>query len=316
MRTEIRKINVPIESQSLRLDSYLTRRYPDFSRTEWQQRIAENNIRVNGHVARAARKLNAGDLIEFSYTQRDEPATPTELSVIYADDNYLAINKPAGLPVHPSGIYRTGTVTTQLVEQGIIEDAYLVHRLDRETSGVLILAKNRQAAAAFQRTMRSMQIDKRYLVAVEGSLATMLNAEGYQYRLPNSRLSRRRYFSNANTPANATEIQSCRTIFSPLREHQGMTLVEAQLFTGRMHQIRATLASLGYPIVGDKLYGLDEEFYFRFVDDLLTEEDNRRLRIDRCALHCRLMSLVHPLENTPWRVEADMPADMQSLFPL
>jgi 23S rRNA pseudouridine1911/1915/1917 synthase len=315
MRTEIREIQIKETEQGERLDVFLTRRHDNFSRTEWQQRIDDGFVRINGTVARRSRRLNQGDMIEFSYTTRDEPEVNADIRILFEDEDYLVINKPPGIPVHPSGIYRTRAVTNLLVEQGLMATPHLLHRLDRETSGVLALGKTRKAASEFQKVLRSGAMEKGYLVAVEGDFTAPLDARGYIYRLPDSALPRQRFYKEENPPENAIEPQTCRTVFTPMQHKGGMTLIEVKLFTGRMHQIRATLFSLGYPVVGDKLYGVDGDFYFKFADDTMTASDWERLRIDRCALHCETLNLPHPLSKERWRLYAPLPDDMSLLFP-
>lgn len=314
MRTETKQATVPEAAQGQRLDAWLAARYPVLSRSEWQQRIAGGYVTLNGRAARASRRLNFGDRIEFSYTMRAEPDVPTEIGIIYEDKDYLVVNKPPGLPVHPSGIYKTQTVTTLLVARNILTEPYLLHRLDRETSGVLVLAKNRRAAALFQKVLRQGQTEKTYLVAVEGLFKSPVDAKGYIYRLPDSRLPRRRFFSPTMPPANALEVQHCRTLLKPVENRTEISLVAATLLTGRMHQIRATMHALGYPVIGDKLYGVDPSLYFAFADEEMTATDWLRLRIPRSALHCRRMRLAHPQTGADWLLEAPLPDDMAALF--
>ncbi len=299
-----------------RLDVYLAKRYDQFSRNEWQNRIENRHVTVNGLPARSSRKLQAAETIRFDYPLRDEPEVNSEIATLFEDENFLAVNKPPGLPVHPSGIYRDQTLTALLVARGILQTPHLLHRLDRETSGVLLLAKSRGAAAIFQKTLRSGNIDKRYLVAVEGTWPGVIDASGYLYRLPGSLLPRQRFFSREYPPVHARDIQTSRTAFEIVQRAPGLTLLGARLFTGRMHQIRATVHSLGYPVVGDKLYGVDAQLYFKFVDDLMAPADWQTLRIDRSALHCSSMSLQHPYTKESWHIAAPLPADISGLFPL
>ena len=316
MRIETREIAVHESDQGKRLDAYLAERYAQFSRTEWQRRIDERHVTVGKLPARPSRKLHAGEIVAFSYPLRDEPEVHAEIKIIEQDEHFLVVNKPPGLPVHPSGIYKEQTLTALLVKRGILETPHPLHRLDRETSGVLIMAKTRRAAATFQKTLRAGTIDKQYLVAVEGNWPGHTDATGYLYRMPGSLLPRQRFFSRETPPVGATEIQTARTVFEPHRQVQGLSLVRARLYTGRMHQIRATVHSLGYPVVGDKLYGVDAELYFKFVDDAMTAADWQRLRIDRSALHCAGMTLTHPFTGHAWQLKAELPADIAALFPL
>ena len=314
MRIESKRITVPEQSRGLRLDVFLTKRFSDFSRNDWQRRIDNGEIKLNGITSRPSRKLNQGDVIEFSYEMPDEPEVPTNLEVIFEDADYLVVNKPPGLPVHPSGIYKTQTVTEILKSRGMLKEGYLLHRLDRETSGVLALGKNRAAAAAFQRILRAGGIEKLYEVAVEGLVTAPIDARGYIYRGPTSRLSRRRAFSKTHPGGDALEVQTSWTEFSVIMSHERLTLLRARLHTGRMHQIRATLFALGFPVVGDKLYGPDESLYFNFADDTMSEADWKKLRIPRSALHCCEMKLVHPLNGSEWLLKAALPEDIMSLF--
>lgn len=308
-------MTAPEDARGLRLDYWLARRFPLLSRSDWQRRIDQGQVLLNDRAVRPARRLNSGDRIRFSYAMRDEPEVPTDIGLLFEDGDYLVINKPAGLPVHPSGIYKRQTVVTLLAERRILAKPHLLHRLDRETSGVLILAKNPGAAAKFHQSLRGQVAEKVYLVAVEGSLRHKFDARGYIFRRANSRLPRQRFFTTEAPPypETALEIRHCHTAFRPVQSKDGITLLEAMLLTGRMHQIRATLFSLGYPVVGDKLYGIDPDLYFRFADGLLSEADWQRLRLSRSALHCHRMRLKHPRTGADWLLEAPLPEDMAQL---
>lgn len=314
MRIETKQIRAPEDAQGARLDAWLAARFPVRSRNEWQKRIAAGEVKLNGLQPRASRRLQAGDRVEFSYTMRAEPEVSTEIKILFEDADYLALDKPPGLPVHPSGIYKTQTVTTLLMARNVLNEPHLLHRLDRETSGVLLLAKNRRAAALFQKILRQGQIEKTYLVAVEGNFVNPLDAAGFIYRLPGSRLPRQRFFSAEAPPANALEVRHCRTLLRPVEHRSGISLVEGTLLTGRMHQIRATMHSLGFPVIGDKLYGVDPTLYFTFADEQMTPADWQKLRITRSALHCSRMRLQHPLTGADWALEAPLPDDMAALF--
>ncbi len=316
MRIETREITVHESDQGKRLDSYLAEKYGQFSRTQWQSRIDQRDVTVGGLPARGSRRLQTGEAVAFRYPLRDEPEVNVEIAIIAEDEHFLVLNKPPGVPVHPSGIYKEQTLTALLVKRNILATPHPLHRLDRETSGVLIMAKTRQAAAIFQKSLRSGEIGKQYLVAVEGNWPDTTDATGYLYRLPGSLLPRQRFFSRDYPAPQATEVQTARTVFEPFRQGPGISLVKARLYTGRMHQIRATALSLGFPVVGDKLYGVDANLYFRFVDDQMTAADWQKLRIDRSALHCAQMSLKHPFTGEPWLLTADLPGDIASIFSL
>lgn len=313
MRIEKKEVVVPLDAPRERLDIWLSHRFPVLSRTQWQERIDEGAVFVNRQAVRASRKVQPSDSIVFSYPMRDEPEVQTKLPILFEDEHYWAVDKPAGLPVHPSGIYKTRTVVTVLAQLEKYHKPYLLHRLDRETSGVLLLAKHQKAAAAFQRVTKEKAIQKKYRVAVEGCPDEPWEAKGFLFCLPQTPLPRQRFFAPV-APENAIDAQTCHTRFAPLKHKMGLTLLEAELFTGRMHQIRATLKSQALPVVGDKLYGVDPNLYFRFADDALTDDDWRRLRISRSALHCTQMALQHPMTGAAWQIDSPLPQDIAGLF--
>jgi len=309
-RFESRTITVKEDEQGLRLDQFLCKRFSDISRNEWQTRIDQGYVKINELQARPSRRLNVHDCVRYAYYMRAEPETPLEIPVIYEDENLIAVDKPAGLPVHPSGIYRTKTVTTLLDAQNNFGTTYLLHRLDRETSGVLLLARNKKSAALYHKALRSDSTKKEYVVLCEGKFPKEFQAHGYLFSLPSSRLKRKRFFS-IEPPAEAIDIQTAQTNFTRLYTRKHISALRAVLLTGRMHQIRATLLSLGFPVVGDKLYGVDEDYYFKFADDTLTEADWVKLRLRRSALHCTRLTVINPFTEEPLTIESKVPADME-----
>lgn len=278
-----------------RTDAYLAKIYPQFSRNQWQARIESGHVLVNGIHLRPSRKLNPGDVLTLFIPLKVEPQVNRNYRVLFEDDHLLVIEKPSGMPVHPSGVYRTQTLYNFLLEdKPYLKKIHLAHRLDRETSGVLVLAKDPNSARQLQRMFARHEIYKEYRVLVHGDFPEQLMANGFLSRDMTSRLARKQKFTEIKPNVLS---QSARTAFLLIGQlhhaGQAMSLLKAILHTGRHHQIRATLAALGYPVVGDKLYGLDESFYFKFSEGFLTAHDQSALVLDRCALHCHTISFKH-----------------------
>lgn len=296
-KTETRAIQISDADKFMRIDMYLGKKYPQYSRRQWQDRISTGMVRLNGENCRSSRKLNAGDIISLAIPVREEPKVDSRFQVVYEDDYLLVINKPSGMPVHPSGIYRTQTLYNFLkAEKPYLSKIHLAHRLDRETSGLLVLARNPNIARTMQKMFASNGIYKEYRAVVHGSFPQKIIAKGFLSSAQDSRLTRKQKF-NQEKPEGICK--SAHTVFEKISEiefhTENLSLLKAILFTGRHHQIRATLSGLGYPIVGDKLYGKDEDMYFRFSEGKLTEKDKAILLLDRCALHCHTLRFPHPV---------------------
>ena len=306
-----KNIYINAEESGIRLDRYLSMKFPIIGRLEWQSRIREGEIFISGSQAKPSRKIKTGDIISFSYIKKDEPGVNEKYSVIYEDDVLFVLNKPPDLPVHPSGIYWKNTLYS-ILKRDYGEDfpVRLVHRLDRETSGVLVLAKTREAAGFLQKEFISKNVYKEYRVLVEGIFPEYFNASGFLNNDTKSAVRKKRKFSEIYSG----EGETSQTEFSRLSVHGEISLLSAVLHTGRMHQIRATLCSLGYPVVGDRLYGIDEQLYLKLIQDEETPEDAIPLRMNRTALHCMKMVIPHPITQNRITFECPVPEDMMALL--
>lgn len=281
------------EGKPLGILDYLSGRFTYRDAMGWAEEIAAGRIIVNGVAATAATVLCCGDEMEYFPEARLEPEVDEAVTVVHEDDDFLALCKSGNLPCHPAGIFFNRTLWAMLKEgrvNGIapLEEIHFVNRLDRETSGLVLVAKNKRAAKTAARAMARDEACKEYWVVVEGDFPDELSANGWLWQDERSIVKKKRCFG-LEKPDGAIDAETSATSFRCLRRGNGMSWLLATLGTGRTHQIRATLCSLGYPVVGDKLYGVDDGMYLRFVKDALTEEDRRRLRIERQALHaCHL----------------------------
>ncbi len=305
------EIIVDASGQGYRIDQFLSQKYSIISRSDWQKRIAGGLVTVNGKPVRSSRKLNTNEVIAFRFFRDAEPEVNTDYSIVYKDSSVLVIDKPANLPVHPSGPYFHNTLTELLREKDLFSDkVHPVHRLDRETSGLLVFAVNANAAKILHASMLKGEITKEYRVIVEGAFPAALSATGF---LDQDTISpvrkKRRFFAEVQSD----ESETSHTDFFGVQKCGPVSLLRAVLHTGRMHQIRATLFSLGYPVVGDKLYGVDDTVYLRFIEDALTPEDGIKNRLNRTALHSSGLGFIHPETGKRIDFESVLPLEMERL---
>jgi len=292
-----RTIAVARKDENTPLLAYLAARFTYQSEAEWIAHIESGRVTHNGHAGSASEPLREKDTIAFTPEPYDEPTVNTNFSVLFEDERFIFVNKPPLLPCHPGGIYLYNTLWNLLCEKnGCI---CLINRLDRETSGVVIAAKTGEAASYANALMRERNIVKEYRAIVEGDFPGCLDASGILVRDEGSPVRKKlRFIPDDGRLQNGSEEREgirCRTEFDLERKLPGgMSLVRARLHTGRTHQIRATLESLGYPVVGDKLYGKDPGIFLRFADGTMTDADRAALRMEHQALHCSRVAFAKP----------------------
>jgi RluA family pseudouridine synthase len=299
--------------------TFLTDRFPYHPAPEWAQRIAGNHVLLNGVAAASERVLAAGDLLEYTAYDTPEPAVNLDVRVVHEDADLLIVDKPPNLPCHPGGRYFNHTLWAVLKTTFGMTAPALVNRLDRETSGLVVVARNDRAARICREQFARRRVTKRYIALVEGCFPDTAEASGCMVPDPASCVRKQRLFKPAAmlTPEEQGEQshrQWAETAFRSLGHHEGISVVEAVPRTGRLHQIRATLHALGFPVVGDKLYGPDPALFIRFCTDRLSDEDRLRLRIKRQALHAASLEFRHPEDGRPVQFQAPLPEDLLALI--
>ena len=270
------------ELEGVRLDHFLSGRFTYQSRTGWQSIIRAGRITVNGIRVRASRRLHTGDVIVFDVDGIEEPEVDPTYRVVLERPEFLAVAKSGMLPVHPSGCYFRNTLLMLMKER--YGELYVVNRLDRETSGLVLLARDPGTAGVLSTLFASRQVEKTYLAAVFGEVpAGTVRCDGWLSADPDSPVRKKRRFT-ADDPG-TEDAETCSTEFTRIMTRGGYSLVACKPHTGRLHQIRATLRSAGFPLLGDKLYGPDATIFLRFTEDVMTDSDRAALVLPTQALH-------------------------------
>lgn len=320
---------VPPELAGRRLDVFLQGELRRTSRTRTQEIVRASAFDESGRRLRANYRVKAGELVLLWRAPWDEDPVPTEIPVLYEDEHLCAIDKPAGLPVHPTARYHRNTVIRLMKDARPGEFLSLGHRIDRETSGILLLARSAACDRALKVRFEARDdVEKRYLAITWGvpdpASGAAIGAEvspapegafRFVRSLELDPTSRTRVKMRLGATEGALFAATCfRVLDTRRRADRTYALVECDLETGRQHQIRVHLASLGAPIVGDKLYGPDESCFTRGADGELTEEDLALLELPRHALHASRLALAHPMTGAPLTIEAPLPADLRAFW--
>jgi 23S rRNA pseudouridine1911/1915/1917 synthase len=310
----------------IRLDVFLARHMPWRSRSSIQALIKDGYLLVDPSTPdhpngtgtprterRSGRKLRHGSqvviVIPEEYRLEVTPQYRDELEVLYEDDDCVAVDKPPMLAVHPAGRHLTDTIiqrvhrmygSRQLPRE---QRPRLCHRLDRETSGVLLIGKHHSAHSELMRQFEEREVEKEYLAILQG--APQLDGGTIDFPLGPARAS-----TIGIKMAPVADGLPSRTDWRVLRRVPGYTLVACRLHTGRQHQIRVHMEAIGYPLVGDKLYGYDEQYFQKAADGTLTDEDLRVLELPRQALHNHRLVFTSPTTGARIAVESPLAQDL------
>ncbi len=301
------------EEKGARLDVFVALRAPDLSRSQVKRMIEEGEVRINGlQVCKAGTKLRSGDNVAFAV----RPAQPWQvtaedipLKILYEDPHLLVLDKPAGMVIHPAPGHHRGTLVNAILHHcddlsgigGVIRPG-IVHRLDKDTSGVLLVAKDDETHRHLSAQFKGHRIKKTYKALVFGSPA---EEEG-TIALPVGRHPGDRKKMSIRSSRGKEAVTHWRI----MERYGEVTLLNVDIETGRTHQIRVHLSAIGHPVVGDRAYG--------GVGRLKTVRDaalRAKLAVlTRQVLHAWRIGFVHPQENRAFEFTAPLPEDMQALF--
>jgi 23S rRNA pseudouridine1911/1915/1917 synthase len=300
-------LTVEPEQAGLRLDRYLADAIPGLSRSQAQRLIDDGRIEVEGRAARANLALKAGDRVNAEMPAPVATAAEAEdipIPILYEDPDLVVVNKPAGMVVHPAAGHSSGTLVNALLHH--VDDLSgiggelrpgIVHRLDKGTSGVMVVAKHDAAHEALATQFQDRQVEKEYVALVWGVVQA-----GRRIDLPIGRDPHNRQKMSARV----RRARSAVTRITWARHLRGVTLCHVAIQTGRTHQIRVHLSAIGHPIVGDATYG---GLRPRVAQDLRPV-----LRLERPFLHAARLAFTHPTDGRDMRFEAPLPDDLQQVL--
>jgi 23S rRNA pseudouridine1911/1915/1917 synthase len=301
----VAEFSVPAGEQPQRVDRWLAATALGLSRSQIGRLCTSGAVLVDGHPVRASSRVSPGQCVQV----RVPPPVPARheaeslpLSVVYEDDDLLVLDKAAGMVVHPAPGHARGTLVNALLAHcpdlakvGGEARPGLVHRLDKETSGLMVVAKSDRAHAGLAAAWRAHDIERRYLALVKGSLG---EAQRVDIAIGRDRRDRKRISPRSDHP------RAARTALAPVRWFgDEATLVTARLETGRTHQVRVHLAHIGHPVLGDSLYG-------RGVRSLRVGTVVHRF--PRQMLHAAVLGFRHPVSGAALRFESPLPGDMNA----
>lgn len=311
MSTPSKFFMVPRDAHGQRIDRVLADLLPEFSRSQLSTWLKEGKITINKRLFKPKDKVAGGEEIHFAidFTDLENKVEACEaeaipLSIIYEDRQVLVINKPAGLVVHPGAGNPRHTLVNALLHHEpslqFLPRAGIIHRLDKETTGLMIVAKTLTSHTSLIRQMQERQIDRRYITLVQGHLIAGGTIDTYYGRHPGNRLKM----------AVCEHGRQAITHYSIKKQYHYYTLLDVQLMTGRTHQIRVHMAHIKHPVFGDPLYGARRRYPVNADHNLLEVLQH----FNRQALHAITLAFTHPETHGSLTFSAPLPDDFQHLL--
>ena len=298
---------VPAEQAGERIDKAAALLFADFSRAELSRWITSGELTVNGKTVKPREKVRGGEQLALRaqrvVREAWQEAQPMALDILYEDEHLLVINKPAGLVVHPGAGNPSGTLVNGLLNHrdtfSRLPRAGVVHRLDKDTSGVMVIAADELTQLRLSRLIEQRNISREYECVAEGRMVAGVDVDRPIGRDPHVRTRQ----------AIVEEGKPAQTQIRVLQRYRAHTLVHARLQTGRTHQIRVHMQSIGYPLVGDRRYGAPGKLPPGSEPELIQLVQS----FPRQALHAKRIAFEHPITEAEVAVEAPWPADFAGL---
>jgi 23S rRNA pseudouridine1911/1915/1917 synthase len=284
------RVEVPSDAAGVRLDRFLAGLPEVGSRAAAERLLAADAVRVDGVAAEKSTRLAGGEEIEFEPPEQPGPLQPEDvgLRIAYEDEHLLVVDKPAGVVAHPSAGHRTGTLVHGVLEHGAAggeeERPGIVHRLDRDTSGLLVVARSAEAHERLRRLVKRRELEREYLALVRGRPRS--RAGRIEAPIGRDRRDPTRHSLESDRPRDAV------THFELVELIEQYALLRVRLETGRTHQIRVHLAAIGLPVVGDPVYGVPDP------------------ALGRQFLHATRLAFTHPFTGRRVEVESPLPPDL------
>jgi 23S rRNA pseudouridine1911/1915/1917 synthase len=293
------------QDAGIRLDRFLATHAGELSRTRIQELIADGRVSVDGVVTKPSHRVETGEQVEIEIPEAEPPGVAPEaipLDVAYEDEDLAVINKPAGIAVHPGAGESSGTLVSALLYRfgslstiGGPQRPGIVHRLDKGTSGALVVARTDEAHRALVEQFQERAVQKTYVALLRGKMRERVG----RIELPVARDLRRR----TRMTTRRRDGRTARTDWSAKLYLGGFSLIEAELHTGRTHQLRVHFSSLGCPVVGDTLYGAPR---------VETVHDTRLAELGRNFLHAARIRFTHPQSGEPLDIRAPLAPELAS----
>ncbi|HRK01196.1 MAG TPA: RluA family pseudouridine synthase [Oligoflexia bacterium] len=321
------QLEVPADKSGMRLDTFLSESREELSRSQCQNLIVAGHVSLNGSViTKTGSKVSIGDLIRVDVptkTKLDLSPVDLSLEVVFEDNDLAVINKPAGLSVHPSPTENGPTMVHGLLHQlsnlsgvGGVERPGIVHRIDKGTSGILVVSKNDRAHEILAKYFHDHTIERTYTTLVFGDLSSK-GGEGTIAsdfgRHPNDRKKMTGKFIGKKSGKTRRAIThwKVQTVFRV--GNRPLSLVECKLETGRTHQIRVHLSEFGFPVVGDPVYG-DHQRRAADLSKIASDVGGVLNPLSHQLLHARTLGFKHPIHGTPLHFEAPLPNTFKNVL--
>jgi RluA family pseudouridine synthase len=288
--------------------SYLSKRFTYYSFETWFEKICEGKISVDGNIANEKDLATPGAIITYDAGEFKEPEANLNYKIIYEDEWFLGIDKPGNLLVHRAGKSFRNNLIYQLrsVHLPPFPEAHSTHRLDRDTSGVMLIAKNIEACTAIGNQFAKRAMNKEYIAIVNGVPEVQCREIMIPIGKAVDSTITYKYQADPDGKDAVTLIEECKPI------GKKYALLRMRPLTGRTHQIRVHCAAIGHPIVGDKLYSMEESVYRQWRQN--PQEFTGVLDFYRHALHCKSIGFMHPYTNSYCTIEASLHKDMKMLI--